>query len=322
VETILIVGGAGYIGCHTTLLLWQHGYKIIVLDDYLNGKYPPLPWAHIIHGNMANTELLNTIFLEHSIKAVIHLAASINIAESVSAPLVYYENNLANTINVLHCMIRHNVHQIVFASTAAVYGMPDTVPIAESATCKPITPYGMSKYMCEQIIQDLHRAYGLQSVILRFFNVAGAHQTEDLSMFYTSKTHLIPLLFHATMSEKPFNIFGTTHQTIDGSCVRDYVHVMDVAQAHLKALIFLKNGGQQLIANIASGHGTSVKEVIKTTEQYLHLPARIIEQQSRSSDPAQLVANIDQAQNTLFWRPERSNISYILETFGRFFLSA
>lgn len=314
-KTVLVVGGAGYVGSHTTLHLAQYGYKVIILDSFVHGPQPPTPWATVVSADMADRGALESIFSLHKIAAVIHCAAFMDVGQSVKYPLMYYANNVANSITLLEVMAKYEVKQLVFCSSSAVYGVPRMVPIGETEPCVPINPYGMSKYMGEKIIEDAGRAHGIRSVFLRFFNVAGAHPGGyGLGEFHTPETHIIPLLLTAIRQKKPFHIFGGTYPTPDGTCIRDYVHVLDVADAQLKSLQFLEAGGTNCAVNIGSGIGTSVAQLVAMVEKVTNTRMQTNVVPGRVGDPAALVADISQASACLGWQPVHSDLAWIIKT--------
>lgn len=314
-RTLLVVGGAGYIGSHTTLLLAQQGYRIIILDAQVHAHYPPLPWATVIIGDMADTNILESIFAHNTIYAVLHLAAFMDVNQSVKHPLLYYANNVAKTITLLQAMAKYEVKRLIIASSSAVYGAPESIPIAEEALCNPASPYGMGKLMVEKIVEDASAAHGISFVALRYFNVAGAHEGGyDLGEFHTPETHIIPLLITALKEKKPFFIFGTNHPTSDGTCVRDFVHVWDVAHAHARALELLQENTGNHYFNIGSGIGTSVAQLIAMVEKINNVRLQTIPAPNRAGDPPALIAAIAKANTILGWQPRYSDIYWIIKT--------
>jgi UDP-glucose 4-epimerase len=311
---ILITGGAGYIGSHIGRLLAQQGYTVIILDSYLHNQSCQMPWAQVYRADMADVTLLEQILVQHEIQIVIHCAALIEVGQSMRDPGNFYETNVAKTITLLRTMIRQGVTKIIFSSSAAVYGIPEQAPIAEDHPCKPINPYGYTKLMAEQIIQDFHRAYGLHYLIFRYFNVAGAWPEENLGEQHSPETHLIPLLFKATSTKQMFNIFGTTYPTKDGTAVRDYIHVRDVAQTHLRAVQHLENRSPSDIFNVGSGQGRSIKEVIDTIQQICRTEISVTYAPTRPGDPPLLVADTTKSQTILQWDPHYSELEFIVQS--------
>jgi UDP-glucose-4-epimerase len=313
-KTVLITGGAGYIGSHIGYVLAQHGYRIIVLDKLVYGQSFDHHWATLIKGDFGNEQTLAGIFTTYQISAVIHCAASIEVGESVKNPIVFYNNNVANTIKLLEVMLKYQVKTILFSSSCAVYGIPKTLPLVENHPFGPISPYGMTKYMMETVIKDMEKAYGFSYFIFRFFNAAGALPEQSLGERHDPETHLIPLLLRAAYENKPISIFGDKKPTPDGSCIRDFVHVLDIAQAHLLALRYLEAGNPSDIVNLGVGNGVSVKEMITAVERVCGLNVPYVIAQDRPGDPAILVANSALANSLLGWRPQHSDIDFIIKT--------
>lgn len=313
-RTLLITGGAGYIGSHTALLMHQSGDHIIVLDQLLHGQTFHHPWATFIKGDVGDRALLDHIFSTYAIDAVMHFAAFIEVGESVKNPLGFYHNNVSNSVTLLEAMRDHHVQHIVFSSTCAVYGSPHIVPIPENHPLEPASPYGATKKMVEEILADAHRAHGIGYVALRYFNVGGALPEHELHEQHVPETHLIPLLIRAAYSGKPFYIFGTDYDTHDGTCVRDFLHVLDVAHAHKRALDYLMAGGQPAAFNLGTGTGFSVREMVTTVAQLTKHPIYIEETVRRAGDPAVLVADYTLAQTVLGWQPCRSTRESIIES--------
>ncbi len=302
-ETVLITGGAGYIGSHTGWLMAQHGYQVILLDDLRHKQPYDYSWAHCIRGDIGNAQLLKTIFSYYPIHAVIHCAASAQVGYSMRDPLSFYENNIVATLRLLEVMIAHHVTTFIFSSSSAVYGIPTTPLLTEDHSTHPINPYGTSKLVIEMMLKELYHAHGLNAIILRYFNAAGALHEQGLGEYHSPETHLIPLIFDAVLDKKLFTLFGTHYPTPDGTCIRDYVHVMDIAHAHLAALRFAHTTSGTHIFNIGTGHGTSVLEIIKEAEAVTNTPLAIEYADNRIGDPSHLVADISKAHNILHWRP-------------------
>jgi len=312
--TILVTGGAGYIGSHTAFLLAQKGYRVIVLDLLLHGQTFNHEWAHFIHGDVGNQKTVEDIFTHYTIDAVMHFAAHISVGDSVKAPLTYYENNVINTTRLLRTMLNHNIKKFIFSSTAAVYGTPTIVPIPENHSTNPINPYGKTKLIIENILKDVHAAHDLQYVALRYFNAAGALPEYSLYEQHKPETHITPLLLKAAQQNKPFYVFGTDYQTNDGSCIRDYLHVWDLAHAHVAALEHLQQNKPSDVFNLGTGKGISVKEMINAVERICKTKLKIINQKRRAGDPPILVADPSRALNILGWKPQYSHIDFILKS--------
>ena len=318
-SSILITGGAGYIGSHIAYRMKQEGYRIIVLDKKYNQDLTD--WAECIRGDVADTNLLHQIFKQYDIEAVVHCAALLSVGESVHHPNKYYRNNVINTLLLLETMLAHGVHKLIFSSSAAVYGVPKKVPIPENHPRNPINPYGKTKLMIEMICEDFASAYGLSFVILRYFNAAGAMPAWGLGEIHDPETHLIPLLLRAAIEKRPFYIFGTDYPTKDGTCVRDFIHVLDIAEAHVAALRYLQNGGQSDYFNLGTGHGFSVEEVIKETQRVCKTPINIVYSDRRPGDPPVLVAEANKVQTILGWKPVHSQLNNIIQSAYEFMCS-
>jgi UDP-glucose 4-epimerase len=314
VKTLLITGGAGYIGSHIGCLLAQHGYRIVVLDSLVYGQSCNYRWAEFVYGDFGDKQLLDTIFTRYDIYAVIHCAASIEVGASVRDPLAFYENNVAKTITLLGSMLRHRVNTVLFSSSCAVFGTPKVLPLTENHSFDPISPYGMTKYMMETIIKDMHNAYGLSYIIFRFFNAAGAWPEQGLREKHVPETHVIPLLLSAAQSREPFFIYGDKKPTSDGTCIRDFVHVLDIAYAHLLALSYLECGGASNIFNLGTGRGVSVKEMVATVECVCSTKVKVVVTEDRPGDPAILVADPGHAQKILGWRSDHSALDEIIDS--------
>jgi UDP-glucose-4-epimerase GalE len=312
--TILIIGGAGYIGSHTAYLMAQQRYKIIILDKLVHNQPFNHSWAQLIQKDFADQQTLDAIFSQYSIHAVMHFAASIEVGRSVREPLDFYENNVSRTITLLQKMVQHNVKKIIFSSSCAVFGMPQTDTLDESHSKLPISPYGNSKLMIEMALQDAHRAYDLQYVALRYFNAAGLLPGSGLGEYHEPETHIIPLLLRAALHDKPFYVYGNDYPTPDGTCIRDYLHVIDIAQAHAKALDYLDTGNQSDYFNLGTGTGYSVAQLIEIMEQVTGKKIKVIVQSRRKGDPAQLIANPALARERLGWKAEYNSMNDIIRS--------
>ncbi len=309
-KTLLITGGAGYIGSHTAYLLNTHGYNLVVLDNLYHKNTFDHPWATFIRGDFGDAHLLASIFSRYSIEAVMHFAAFIEVGESVKDPQRYYQNNVLKTLQLLQSMLEHKVKKIIFSSSAAVYGNPTTEVIDESHPCNPINPYGHTKKIVETMLQDYSTAYGLKYAALRYFNVGGALVSKNLGEHHLPESHLIPLLIQAAINDKPFTLYGNDYPTHDGTCIRDYLHVMDIAQAHVLALNFLENNSSTML-NLGTGAGYSVKEISQAVSEIIGIPLHITYGARRQGDPAKLVASSTKAHALLGWKPQHTLIDII-----------
>jgi UDP-glucose 4-epimerase len=311
---ILVTGGAGYIGSFAVRLFQANGHEVWVYDNLSVGHRAAVPAERLIVGDLSEAHRLDHSLMLHRIEAVVHFAAFTYVGESVREPAKYYQNNLVNTLTLLECMRRQGVGRIVFSSTAATFGEPESVPITEEHPQQPINPYGRAKLMVEHALADYAAAYGLAFAALRYFNACGASADGQLGEDHTPETHLIPLVIQAAMGQRPhIEVFGTDYPTPDGTCVRDYIHVEDLASAHLLALEKLQPG-QGLKFNLGIGRGYSVREVIRTVEEVTGKPVPVKEGPRRPGDPAVLVASSDRIQRELGWRPRWTDLRAIVET--------
>jgi UDP-glucose 4-epimerase len=310
---ILVTGGAGYIGSHCVMALLEQGYDVMVFDNLSTGhletvdtlrKYGNLAFHQ---GDLLKRSVLDELFSKNKIDAVIHFAAFSQVGESVKNPAKYYRNNVVGTLNLLDAMLAHGVNKIVFSSTAATYGEPKYIPIDEKHQQEPINPYGQTKLMIEHIMDDYDKAYGLKSVRLRYFNVAGADSKNRIGEWHEPETHLIPNILKSTFSGgKTFEMYGTDYDTKDGTCVRDYINVEDLAQAHLLALKYLTNGGETNFFNLGTNDGNTVKEVFKVCEKVTGKNISLKQMARREGDPASLVADNTKAKKVLGWKSEKT----------------
>ncbi|MEM5011194.1 UDP-glucose 4-epimerase GalE [Niallia taxi] len=310
---ILVVGGAGYIGSHLVKELVEKE-EVIVLDNLATGHQESVDErAVFIKGDLGNAEDLEPIFSKYPIKAVMHFAAFSLVGESVQDPFKYYENNVANTLTLLKTMLKFNVKNFIFSSTAATYGIPEEEIILEKSNTAPINPYGRSKLMVEQILADFHEAYGLNYVVFRYFNAAGAHESGEIGEKHDPETHLIPIILqHLLGQRESISVFGTDYPTEDGTCIRDYIHVTDLAAAHIKGVEALLDGSKQAETyNLGNGVGYSVKEVIETCENVTGKKANVVLAERRAGDPARLVASSNKIYEDLGWKAERGLESII-----------
>jgi UDP-glucose-4-epimerase GalE len=313
-QTILVTGGAGYIGSHTAWQLSQQGYHVIIVDNFVHNQPWNHSWATVIRGDIGNQQLLEQIFTAYSVTAVMHFAAFIEVGRSVTNPAACYQNNVVNTIKLLDAMRNHQVNYFIFSSSCAVYGTPQKLPLTEDHPKSPISPYGASKLMIEQILHDYAHAYDMRFVALRYFNAAGALPEYNLGEYHEPETHVIPLLLRAAMNNISFNVFGTDHATPDGTCIRDYVHVLDIADAHIKALAYLQAENLSDCFNLGTGKGFSVQELITATEELIHTKLAVNYTEKRPGDPALLVADPSKAYTTLGWQPKHSSLKNILRS--------
>lgn len=310
---LLIVGGAGYIGSHMVKMLSNDGHRVTTLDNLSTGYRDSIKYGDFIEGDISDSELLDRLFRTKPFDGVIHFASYIEVGESVSKPSKYYRNNFANTLTLLDAMVRHNVNNFIFSSTAAIFGEPDYAPIDEKHPTKPINPYGKTKLMVEQALQDYQTAYGLKSVCLRYFNAAGADPDGELGERHNPETHLIPLILQAASGRREsISIFGKDYDTRDGSCIRDYIHIVDLCTAHKLALHNLINGSGSKRYNLGNGDGFSVIEVIDLARRITGEQFKVIESDRRSGDPAVLVADSSLARSELGWNPEYNDLSVII----------
>jgi UDP-glucose 4-epimerase len=303
-RNILVVGGAGYIGSHVVKDLSKNNYRVIVYDNLSEGHREAVAGSDFVCGDINDSNLLNKTFEENKIDAVMHFSAYAYVGESVENPGKYYKNNVAATINLLSSMLKYNVKNFVFSSTCATYGIPAYIPIDEQHPQNPINPYGASKVMVERIITDYHNAYGLNYVILRYFNAAGAHPDGSIGESHRIETHLIPLVLKTFTKEKEVvSIFGTDYDTTDGTCIRDYIHVCDLAEAHRTALELILSGNDSKCINLGTGVGVSVKEIISICEEITGMKVPVIIGDKRQGDPPSLVASNKLAEKILNFKP-------------------
>ena len=310
---ILIVGGAGYIGSHMVLTLRAQSHEVIVLDDLSSGNAEAVLEGCLVAGSIADTALLDRLFTDHRFEAVMHFASFIQVGESVEKPAKYYGNNLINTVKLLDAMVRHGVDRFVFSSTAAIFGQPVHTPIDEKHPKHPINPYGRSKWMVEQVLQDYGTAYGLRSVCLRYFNAAGADPETRIGERHDPETHLIPLLLQvASGRRESAQVFGRDYDTPDGTCIRDYIHILDLCAAHSLALAALAGGGVSAAYNLGNGSGFSVRQVIDAVHKVTGKALRVIDGPRRAGDPARLVADSALARQSLGWTPVYPDLDTIV----------
>lgn len=313
---ILVTGGAGYIGSHTLDALRSRGRDVLVLDDLSEGHRAAMRGAPLAEGNLLDREFVMSVFAEHDISAVFHFAARCLVGESVVKPELYYQHNVLATLNLVDAMATHKVRRLVLSSTAATYGEPEQMPIVETTPQLPVNPYGSTKLACERMLADYHKAHGLDSVCLRYFNAAGAHPDGDLGEDHEHETHLIPLVVAAAMGQiDHLTVYGDDYDTPDGTCLRDYVHVVDLSSAHLLALDAMENGMSGAMAfNLGNEQGTSVLEIIRAVERVGDVKVPFEMGERRPGDPPVLVASSDAITKKLGWQPQYQEIDKIVET--------
>jgi UDP-arabinose 4-epimerase len=311
---ILVTGGAGYIGSHCCKALATCGHHPIVFDSLAKGHRENVRWGEFIQGDINDPEALERCFERHRIDAVMHFAAFIEVGESVADPLTYYVNNVGGTLRLLRAVRRHGVRDFVFSSSAAVYGTPERVPIEEEHPLNPLSPYGWTKRMMETMLADFGRAYGLRWAALRYFNAAGADRSGEIGEAHDPESHLIPRVLDAAIAGRPVEVFGADYPTPDGTCIRDYVHVSDLAAAHVMALERLAAGGPATAINLGQGRGYTVMEVIRAAEEVTGLPIAVRVSGRRPGDAPVLVASNRKARQDLGWTPQESGLDHILRT--------
>lgn len=313
-EKILVVGGAGYIGSHMVKALLEAEFEVLVLDNLSTGYRELISGGTLVQGSLGDRDLLDSLFQSHSIDAVMHFAAFSLVGESVQNPLIYYRNNIAETLSLIEAMVSHRIERFIFSSTAAVYGEPERTPIDEDHPRQPTNPYGTSKLCVERILEDCARAYGLRFISLRYFNAAGADASGTIGEMHNPETHLIPLVLRSALSQEPVRIFGTDYPTPDGTCIRDYIHVTDLAQAHLLSLQALLDGSGSCAYNLGNSIGYSVRQVIDLAGKVTGRTIPVVEEQRRAGDPAILVADSGKIKEALNWKPDYEDLEKIIAT--------
>ncbi|MFC1785301.1 UDP-glucose 4-epimerase GalE [Candidatus Neomarinimicrobiota bacterium] len=312
---VLVVGGAGYIGSQTNKILSNQGYKTIVYDNLIYGHREAVKWGELIVGDLNNIEKLRLLFTKYNITAVIHFAAFSYVGESVKNPEKYYINNVSNTLNLLLVMKDFNCKYFIFSSTCAIYGNPRYLPIDENHPQNPINPYGLSKYMVEKILCDYSKAYDIKYVALRYFNAAGADKDCEIGENHIPETHLIPLLLDAVIGKRPnIKVYGSDYDTKDGTAIRDYIHVADLAEAHTLALNYILNGGICDAFNLSNGNGYSVIEVIESVKEITNKNFKVTFTNRREGDPAVLIGDSRKARNILKWNPKYFHLETLIKT--------
>jgi UDP-glucose 4-epimerase len=312
---VLVTGGAGYIGSHIVRTLGEKGYDIVVFDNLSYGHERAVLYGKLIRGDLADKEFLENVFKKEGFEAVIHMAALIVVDESVREPLKYYRNNFVNALNLIETCLRYNVIKFIFSSTAAVYGIPERVPITEDAPLQPINPYGASKIMVEQTLKDTALSSNLKYISLRYFNVAGADPLARIGQARRDATHLITVSLRTALGKRShLDIYGTDYPTPDGTCIRDYIHVDDLSDAHVLALEYFASGGSSSIYNCGYGHGFSVREVVEKVKKVtgIDFPVRFTDR--RPGDPPSLIADSSKLKKELGWAPKYDDLEYIIKT--------
>jgi len=310
---VLVVGGAGYIGSHMVKYLGNQGCSVTVLDNLSSGHRDAVLCGELLVGDLADCDFLDQVFEKQSFDVVMHFASSIMVGESVVKPSLYYRNNVTHTQNLLDAMVKYDVKHFIFSSTAAIFGEPEYTPIDELHPKCPMNPYGRSKWMVEQILEDYDRAYGLKSICLRYFNAAGADPECELGERHDPETHLIPLVLQAASGKRDaITVFGRDYDTEDGTCIRDYIHVHDLCSAHWLAIQNLKSRGESQRFNLGNGNGFSVQQLIDVCREVTGKDIQVIDGERREGDPAVLVADSSRAQLELGWMPKFDDLSAII----------
>lgn len=315
-KRILVVGGAGFIGSHVNNFLLENDFETVIFDDLSYGNQNSIIGGDFIKGNLAHVDEINSVFERYSFDAVMHFAAYIDVGASVKDPAIYFRNNVVNSLNLFDAMLSHHVNHLIFSSTAAIFGIPDFIPVDEEHPCRPINPYGESKWMIEKILQRYAHAYGFKSCCLRYFNAAGGDPAGRIKNYKKKENNLIPIFLRSLLQPGGrLTIFGTDYSTPDGTCIRDYIHVCDLASAHVLAMqkLWKSDKGSHLCYNLGNGLGFSVREVICTAEAVTGKKGTIIEGPRREGDPAILVSSSQKAQKELGWRPSYPNLEDIIE---------
>ena len=311
-RNILVTGGAGYIGSHTCLALSRAGFTPVVVDNLTNGHREFVQWGSFELGDIRDRPFLDHIFLTYRPTAVVHFGGLIEVADSIANPIAFFDNNIAGSLALVAAALNAGVNRLVFSSTCATYGIPDRVPMTESHAQIPISPYGRSKLVIEQVLSELSRYKDFRSVSLRYFNAAGGEPESGLGEWHDPETHVIPLAIQTAMGLRPhFKIYGSDYPTRDGTCIRDFVHVTDLAEAHVRAVKYLLSGGESVALNLGTGKGTSVKELIKAVEDVSKRRLPIELAARREGDPPELVADNSSAKKILAWSPQRDFDSII-----------
>jgi UDP-glucose 4-epimerase len=305
--TVLIVGGAGYIGSHVNQLLHRSGYSTFVIDNLCRGHREHVQWGKFIQGDIGNSEFLDHVFTTNKIEAVMHFAAFAYVGESTSYPCIYYENNVSKTLVLLDTMVRHHVNNFIFSSSCATFGNAEYTPIDELHPQHPINPYGYTKLVVEQILKDYDKAYGLKHCIFRYFNASGADPDSRIGEWHNPETHLIPLILDVAAGIRPkIDIFGNNYDTPDGTCIRDYIHVCDLAEAHKRGMEQLCNTEISDNYNLGNGKGYSIREILHVARKITKCSIKIHHVARREGDPAELIGSSEKAKRILGWTPQYS----------------
>ena len=312
---ILVTGGAGYIGSHTCKELARQGHTVVVYDNLSTGWREFVKWGPFVHGDIRDPQRLRQVMRRHAIEGVIHFAAKAAVGESVVNPAKYVSNNVVGTLGILEAMRDEGVTSIVVSGTCAVYGEPDRIPITEDTPTRPINPYGASKLFMERMLADFETAHGLRWMSLRYFNAAGCDPDGDVGERHEPETHLIPNIFRAALGQIPaLTLFGDDYPTPDGTCIRDYIHVADLARAHVLAVRHLVDGKASMPVNLGTGNGFSVKEILTAAESIIGRPVPHTVAARRPGDPPRLVANAERAHTVLGWKPTDSSVEHVVGT--------
>ncbi len=320
---ILIVGGAGYIGSHVNKLLSLRGFETVTFDNLSRGHREFVKWGKFFEGDLLDIDRIRSCFERYPIEAVMHFSALAIVEESITHPEKYYRNNVIGTLNLLQVMREFGVRNFIFSSTCAIYGQPEKIPIKEDHPRRPINPYGKTKLIIEEALKDYDRSYGLRHINLRYFNAAGADPEAEIGELHFPETHLIPLVLYSAQGLKEeVKIFGTDYPTRDGTCIRDYIHVMDLADAHIKALQYLMDHERSDSFNLGSGSGYSVREVIESVKRVTRMELRVVEAERREGDPPVLISNSQKALEVLGWKPRYGDIETIIETAWKWYQKA
>jgi len=315
---ILVTGGAGFVGSHTIKKLAEWGCDTVAFDNLSEGHREHVLWGKFFKADLLDIEALREVFNSYPIEAVMHFAALTRVGESVENPQKYYVNNVVGGLNLLHVMIEYSVKDLIFSSSAAIYGNPMEIPISEDHFKKPVSPYGRTKWIFERTLEEYAQAYGIRYVSLRYFNAAGSDLNGAIGEWHDPETHLIPTILEAAAGKRPYiKIFGTDYQTPDGTCIRDFVHVTDLAEAHVLAFEYLKDGGANAALNLGTGKGYSVREVIENCRRITGEKIDVLEGPRRQGDPPRLVADPSQANQALSWIPKYSSLPLIVDTAWR-----